>query len=60
MALILFNDDDAIEYRERALKKNLIQHEGGLEELQRTVDYLLESQYITGRLLHLDGGRHLR
>ena len=24
-----------------------------------TVNYLLQSQYITGRTLHLDGGRHL-
>ena len=59
-ALILFNEGDGAAYRENALKKSLLPREGGLEEFQRTVDYVLESQYVTGRVLHLDGGRHLR
>ena len=59
-ALILFNEDDGADYRAKALKKSLVQREGGLEEFQQTVDYLLDSQYVTGRVLHLDGGRHLR
>lgn len=59
-ALILFNEHDGAAYREKALQKALIQREGGLEELLRTVDYVLESRYVTGRILHLDGGRHLR
>jgi hypothetical protein len=25
-----------------------------------TVNYLLNSSYVTGRILHLDGGRHLK
>ena len=59
-ALILFNEQDSDAYRKQALRKSLLQREGGLEEFQGTVDYLLESQYVTGRVLHLDGGRHLR
>lgn len=59
-ALILFNDNDGAEYRENALKKSLVGREGGLAEFQRTVDYLLDSHYVTGRVLHLDGGRQLR
>ena len=59
-ALILFNEGDGEAYREKALSKSLMQREGGLDEFQRTVDYLLESRYVTGRVLHLDGGRHLR
>mgnify|MGYP001828798706 CR=1 FL=1 len=58
-ALMLFNDDDPSDYREKALAKSLLRREGGLEEFQRAVDYLLESSYVTGRVLHLDGGRHL-
>jgi hypothetical protein len=27
---------------------------------QCAVDYLLESRYVTGRILPLDGGRHLQ
>ena len=59
-ALLKFNDEDDISSRERALSKNLIRREGGFEELQHAVDYLFASQYVTGRVLSLDGGRHLR
>jgi dihydromonapterin reductase/dihydrofolate reductase len=59
-ALLLFNEHDEAEYRERALSKSLLEREGGLDELQRAVDYLFESRFVTGRIMHLDGGRHLR
>jgi dihydromonapterin reductase/dihydrofolate reductase len=59
-ALMLFNEGDDEAYRKRALDKSLIPHEGGVDEFQQAVDYLLESRYMTGRVLHLDGGRHLR
>ncbi len=59
-ALILFNPDDDEEYRRKALSKSLIQHEAGLDEFQRALDYLMQSNYVTGRVLPLDGGRHLK
>ncbi|MEM9057934.1 MAG: dihydromonapterin reductase, partial [Pseudomonadota bacterium] len=58
-ALVLFNDGDSAAYREKTLRKSLLQREGGLEEMQHQVDYLLDSQYVTGRIIHMDGGRHL-
>jgi dihydromonapterin reductase/dihydrofolate reductase len=58
-ALVLFNEGDDAAYREKALAKSLLQREGGLDELQNTVDFLLNSGYITGRIIHFDGGRHL-
>ena len=58
-ALVLFNDDDDEAYREKTLRKSLLQHEGGLDEMQHQVDYLLGSRYVTGRVTHMDGGRHL-
>ena len=58
-ALVLFNEGDEPDYREKALSKSLLQREGGLDEIQGTVDYLLSSNYVTGRVLNLDGGRHL-
>jgi dihydromonapterin reductase/dihydrofolate reductase len=58
-ALLLFNEGDDQKYREKALAKSLLRREGGLDEFQRAVDYLLESDYVTGRILHLDGGRHI-
>lgn len=59
-ALVIFNDDDDEQYREKARRKSLMQREAGLDEFQRTVDYLLDSVYVTGRVLHMDGGRHLK
>jgi dihydromonapterin reductase/dihydrofolate reductase len=59
-ALLLFNEGDPADYREKALAKSLMRREGGLDELQQAVDYLMGSRYVTGRILPLDGGRHLR
>ena len=59
-ALVIFNEDDDEEYRRKARGKSLMQREGGLDEFQHAVDYLLESSYVTGRVLPMDGGRHLR
>jgi dihydromonapterin reductase/dihydrofolate reductase len=58
-ALLMFNEGDDPAYREKALGKSLLRREGGLDELQRAVDYLMSSAYVTGRILHLDGGRHI-
>ena len=59
-ALIKFNEDDDPDYREKAVAKSLMQREGGWEELQHAIDYLFASRYVTGRVLPIDGGRHLK
>ncbi len=59
-ALVIFNPEDDEDYRRKALDKSLMQREGGLDEFQHAIDYLLQSQYVTGRVLPMDGGRHLR
>ncbi|TNC81685.1 MAG: dihydromonapterin reductase [Oleiphilus sp.] len=59
-ALMLFNPGDDDNYQSKALAKAVIQTEGGEEEFLRCIDYLLESTYITGQCLTLNGGRHLR
>ena len=59
-ALIKFNEHDDPDYREKAVAKSLMQREGGWDELQHAIDYLFASEYVTGRVLPLDGGRHLR
>lgn len=59
-ALLLFNEGDDDAYKDKARAKSLMQREGGFEELQAAVDYLMSSQYVTGRVLGVDGGRHLR
>jgi len=59
-ALLAFNEGDDEAYRGKALSKSLMRREGGLDELRLAVDYLFDSRYVTGRVLPLDGGRHLR
>ncbi len=58
-ALVLFNEHDDETYRRKALAKSLLRREAGLEEMQHQVDYLLDSTYVTGRIIAMDGGRHL-
>jgi dihydromonapterin reductase/dihydrofolate reductase len=58
-ALVLFRDEDEPEYRDKTLAKSVLGRAGGLDELQRAVDYLLDSHYVTGRVLPMDGGRHV-
>lgn len=59
-ALVSFNLGDSDEYKEKTLNKSLLPREAGYEEVTATVDMLMKSQYITGRTIHLDGGRHLK
>ena len=58
-ALILFNEGDDEEYRQRALNKSLMKIAPGEQEIVDLVDYLLSSRYVTGRSFGVDGGRPL-
>ncbi|KGK00578.1 dihydromonapterin reductase [Thalassotalea sp. ND16A] len=58
-SLLMFNDDDDDNYQQKALKKSLMQIAPGAFEGVQAVQYLLNSRYITGTTIHLDGGRHL-
>lgn len=59
-ALLMFNDSDDEDYKAKALSKSLLETCPGAEEAVKAVQYLLDSDYITGRCLSLDGGRHLK
>jgi dihydromonapterin reductase/dihydrofolate reductase len=58
-ALVMFNQHDSPEYKAKALKKSVLEICPGPQEAVLAVDYLLDSQYVTGQTLHLNGGRHL-
>ena len=58
-SLLMFNAQDDENYRQNALSKSLLQIEPGEQEGVAAVQYLLNSRYMTGRTLALDGGRHL-
>ena len=58
-ALLMFNPQDDSIYREKALKKSLLGVAPGEAEGVNAIRYLLESRYLTGKTIALDGGRHL-
>ena len=58
-SLIMFNDGDSEAYREKTLKKSLLGIAPGEEAAVQTLQFLLDSPYVTGRRIGLDGGRHL-
>jgi len=59
-SLIIFNEHDDEQYRTKTLKKSLMGIEPGCQEIINSIDLLLQSHYITGRSLPVDGGRHLK
>lgn len=59
-ALLAFNEGDTPDYQAKVLAKSPLHMEPGFEVLWQTVDYLLKQPYMTGSLLRLNGGRHLK
>ncbi|MBX9753396.1 MAG: dihydromonapterin reductase [Pseudomonadaceae bacterium] len=59
-ALLLFNPDDSADYRSKALNKSALGIEPGPEVLYQSLRYLLDSPYVTGTTLTLNGGRHVK
>jgi dihydromonapterin reductase/dihydrofolate reductase len=58
-ALLMFNQDDDEQYREKARGKSLLGIVPGASEGVNTIRYILDSRYLTGKTIALDGGRHL-
>ncbi len=59
-ALLMFNEGDDETYKQKALKKSLLEIVPGAQEAVKAMNYLFDSDYITGQTLHLNGGRHLK
>ncbi len=59
-ALILFNENDTKAYQQKALSKSLMQIAPGTEEVINTVNFILQSRYMTGQRVNIDGGRALK
>ncbi len=58
-SLLMFNPDDDQAYRRRAQRKSLLDVAPGEGEGVAAIRYLLDSQYLTGKTIALDGGRPL-
>ncbi|QLF92361.1 dihydromonapterin reductase [Pseudomonas sp. ABC1] len=58
-ALIQFNPTDDDEYRRKALAKSALGIEPGPQVIYQALRYLLDTPYVTGTTLAVNGGRHL-
>jgi pteridine reductase len=56
---ILFQDDTPEPVRQREIEKTLVKRAGTPEEVAELVVFVAESDYSTGGLFHIDGGRAL-
>jgi len=59
-ALIKFNDHDDDAYKAKAFTKALFPKEAGYNEIIRAVEFIFSSEFMTGRNMKIDGGRHLK
>ncbi len=56
---VLLPEDYNYEQTEKALGRTLLKREGTPEDIAKTVRFLIESEYITGASIPVDGGRHI-
>ena len=56
---ILFPEYYTEEQKRSAIAHTLLKRQGRLEDIVSAVVFLIENDYITGELIHVDGGRHL-
>jgi NAD(P)-dependent dehydrogenase (short-subunit alcohol dehydrogenase family) len=57
---VMFPDHYDDEDRDRALRKTLLKREGSPDDIAKTVRFVLEgSDYITGAIINVDGGRSI-
>jgi pteridine reductase len=56
---VLFPDYYTDEQKKAAVERTLLRREGSAADIVRAVVFLIENDYITGEMIHVDGGRHL-
>jgi hypothetical protein len=58
--IVLPDRDDKPELLEKYRKGNLLEKIGSPGDISRTLLFLLQSDFITGQVIFVDGGRHIR
>jgi pteridine reductase len=56
---VLFPDYYTDEQKKAAVDRTLLRREGSPADIVRAAVFLIENDYITGEMIHVDGGRHL-
>ena len=59
-ALIQFQPTDDRDYQQKTLSKSALGIAPGAEVIYQSLRYLLDSPYVTGTTLSVNGGRHLK
>lgn len=59
-SLLMFNEHDSESYKQKALSKSLLEICPGADEAVKAVKFILSSTYMTGQVMHLNGGRNLK
>jgi pteridine reductase len=55
---VLFPEYYTEEQKRSAVERTLLKREGSPQDIVNAVIFLIENDYITGELIHVDGGRH--
>jgi pteridine reductase len=56
---ILFPEYYTEEQKQTAINRTLLKRAGSPQDIVNAVVFLIENDYITGELIHVDGGRHI-
>ncbi len=56
---VLFPHYYSDEQKKSAVERTLLKREGSADDIVRAAMFLIENDYITGELIHVDGGRHV-
>src|SRR6266516_36763 len=56
---VLFPDYYTEEQKQAAIDRTLLKRAGSPQDIVNAVMFLIENDYITGEIVHVDGGRHI-
>ncbi len=56
---VLFPENYSEDQKKSAVERTLLKRPGSPDDVVRAIIFLIENDYITGELIHVDGGRHL-
>jgi NAD(P)-dependent dehydrogenase (short-subunit alcohol dehydrogenase family) len=56
---VLFPDNYTEEQKRSAIERTLLKRAGHPSDIVNAVVFLIENDYITGEIIHVDGGRHI-
>jgi NAD(P)-dependent dehydrogenase (short-subunit alcohol dehydrogenase family) len=56
---VLFPEYYTEEQKQAAIQRTLLKRAGSTRDIVNAAIFLIENDYITGELIHVDGGRHI-